>query len=176
MKNKAEADNFAQHAIRHSSRQEKPDVSQIPHSAAILNGAKNALPGSKGVTSLIKCEDQANSQTAILNSLAQFKRRKNQVGQRLKPLSSGNELLPTKTSNDDVQAMKKQQSLAKKSKREAHSQVNSSAYANGNNNTLVESEARPEQFNFTFNPKDEEIEGAAAEAAATGFPGNYTSR
>ena len=56
--------------------------------------------------------------------------------------------------------------------------MNSSAYANSNsnNNTLVESEARPEQFNFTFNPKDEEIEGAAAEAAATGFPNNYTSR
>ena len=77
-------------------------MSQIPHSAAILQGAKNALPSSKGVTSLIKCEDQANSQTAILNSLAQFKRRKNQIGQRLKPLSSGNELLPVRTSNEDA--------------------------------------------------------------------------
>ena len=72
----------------------KPDAPQVPQSAAITLATKNvAIPNSKGVASLIKCEDQGNggSQSAVLNGLASLKRRKNQVGQKLKPLSSGSD-------------------------------------------------------------------------------------
>ena len=86
------------------------------------------------VPNLIKCEDQSQMQAAILNNLTSFKRRKAGGGQRLKPLSSGNELTPISGNRKVIQ------------------QKDTVSH---NNYSLIESEAKLECFNFTFNPKDE---------------------
>lgn len=96
---------------------------------------------SNGANLTIKCEDQKEVKGVIS--------RRKVIGQaqKLKPLSKGND------SNKTVK--KRTPTIKKKDIQRNESQ---------NNNNYMESTAKPECFNFTFNPKDEEKHEEPAKA------------